>query len=301
MSMERLVESVCDRAIEYKTNISLSACSSFRIGGICPIGVFPKDKDELAFAIRKARELGVRYNVIGKGSNILFSDNGYNGMLIFTSRMNNITEDGDTLYAETGVSLATLANQAQKASLSGLEFAYGIPGSLGGAVFMNAGAYGGEMRDVTVYSEYYDPKNDRFGRFSGEEQKFSYRESVYSHNEELVILGAALKLKKGNADEIKCLMNENMQKRRDKQPLEYPSAGSAFKRPTNGFAAQMIDECGLKGFSVGDAAVSEKHAGFVINKGNASAADVKALMEQVKDKVFRKYGVLLESEIRYID
>ena len=214
MSIERLIEAICDRAIEYKTNIALSALSSFKIGGICPLGVFPKDKEEIAFAIRKARELGTRYAVIGKGSNILFSDDGYNGMLIFTSRMNSISEDGDALYAEAGVSLATLANQALKASLTGLEFAYGIPGSLGGAVFMNAGAYGGEMRDVTVYSDYYDPINDRFGRFFGDEQKFSYRESVYSHNEELVILGAAIKLKKGNADEIKKLMNENMQKRR---------------------------------------------------------------------------------------
>ncbi len=301
MSIERLISLFGERGIEYKTNITLSAFSSFKIGGICPLGVFPKDREEIAFSIKKARELGVRYAIIGKGSNILFSDNGYNGMLIFTSHMNHISEDVDVLYAEAGASLATLANCALKASLSGLEFAYGIPGSLGGAVFMNAGAYGGEMSNVTVYSDYYDPINDCFGRFSGDEQKFSYRESVYSHKEELVILGAAIKLKKANADEIRSLMNENMQKRRDKQPLEFPSAGSAFKRPTNGFAAQMIDACGLKGESVGDAAISEKHAGFVINKGNASAEDVKALMEKVKDKVFEKYGVALESEIRYID
>ena len=296
--IERLL---CERKIEYKTNILLSNCSSFKIGGECKIGVFPKNREELSFVIKSARELSLKYTVVGRGSNILFSDKGYDGMLIFTSKMNNITEVDGLIYAEAGATLSTLANHALKASLSGLEFAYGIPGSLGGAVFMNAGAYGGEMSDITVFSDYYDPDTDTFGRFEGEEQNFSYRESVYAHKNELVIVGAALKLKEGKADEIKNLMNENMQKRRDKQPLEYPSAGSAFKRPANGFAAQMIDECGLKGESVGDAAVSEKHAGFVINKGSARAEDVKSLMEKVQKSVFEKYGVMLESEIRYID
>ena len=296
--IERLL---CERKIEYKTNILLSNCSSFKIGGECKIGVFPKNREELSFAIKSARELSLKYTVVGRGSNILFSDEGYDGVIIFTSKMNNITEEDGLIYAEAGATLSTLANHALKVSLSGLEFAYGIPGSLGGAVFMNAGAYGGEMSDVVVFSDYYDPDTDTFGRFSGDEQKFSYRESIYSHNEKLVVLAAALGLKEGNADEIKRVMNENMQKRRDKQPLEYPSAGSAFKRPAIGFAAQMIDECGLKGESVGDAAVSEKHAGFVINKGNASAEDVKSLMERVQKCVFEKYGVMLESEIRYID
>jgi UDP-N-acetylmuramate dehydrogenase len=215
--------------------------------------------------------------------------------------MSQITNKNGYIYAEAGVHLGVLSGYAASHSLSGLEFAYGIPGSLGGAVFMNAGAYGGEMKDVVAYSDYYDTKTDSFGRFSGGEQRFSYRKSVYSENKDLVILGAAIKLSEGNESEIRDLMNENMQKRRDKQPLEYPSAGSAFKRPKNDFAARMIDECGLKGYSVGGAAVSEKHAGFVINKGGATSADIKDLMKEVADRVFEKFGVRLESEIRYID
>ena len=279
----------------------LASFSSFKIGGKCAIAVFPSNKEELVTALREAKQNGIKYEVIGKGSNILFSDDGYNGMLIFTSHMNQIKEENGIVYAEAGASLGAIASCAATHSLSGFEFAYGIPGSLGGAVFMNAGAYGGEMKDVTVYSDYYDPDTDTFGRFSGEEQLFSYRKSVYSENEELVIIGAAIKLNNSKEEDIRALMNENMKKRRDKQPLEYPSAGSAFKRPVNDFAARMIDECGLKGFSVGGAAVSEKHAGFVINKGGATAADVKKLMSEVSDRVYEKFGVRLESEIRYID
>ena len=299
--MERLIKSLDIKEIEYKTNVLTSSLSSFKIGGCCSLAVFPKNKDELVASIREAREKGIKYEVIGKGSNILFSDDGYDGMLVITSHMNQITDENGYIYAEAGVHLGVLSGYAAARSLSGLEFAYGIPGSLGGAVFMNAGAYGGEMKDVVVYSDYYDPKTDSFGRFSGEEQKFSYRKSIYSEKNDLVILGGAIKLSKGIESEIRDLMNENMQKRKDKQPLEYPSAGSAFKRPQNDFAARMIDECGLRGCSVGGAAVSEKHAGFVINKGGATSADVKNLMKEVADRVLEKFGVRLESEIRYID
>ena len=211
--MERLIKALDIRKIEYKTDVSTASLSSFKIGGNCSLVVFPKSKDELAASIREARESGVKYEVVGKGSNVLFSDDGYDGMLILTSHMNQITEENGYIYAETGAHLGALSGYAAARSLSGLEFAYGIPGSLGGAVFMNAGAYGGEMKDVVIYSDYYDPKTDSFGRFSGEEQRFSYRKSVYSENNDLVILGAAIKLSKGNESEIRELMNENMQKR----------------------------------------------------------------------------------------
>lgn len=300
MSIENLINILDKNEIEYKKDMLLASLSSFKIGGSCALAVFPKSKEELVISICEARASSIRYGVIGKGSNILFSDDGYDGMLLFTSHMNQIKEGKGIIYAEAGVHLGALSSYAASRSLSGLEFAYGIPGSLGGAVFMNAGAYGGEIKDVTVYSDYYDPGTDTFGRFSGDAQGFSYRKSVYSENQELVILGAAIKLNSGNESDIRALMNENMKKRRDKQPLEYPSAGSAFKRPENDFAARLIDECGLKGFSVGGAAVSEKHAGFVINKGGATSADVKKLMNEVADRVFEKFGVRLESEIKYI-
>ena len=301
MSIEKLKTDLDGIGAENRSNMPTAPLSTFKIGGKCALAVFPKNGEEMAEVIRAARVEKVRYAVIGRASNLLFSDDGFDGALLFTSQMTQIEDKNGLLYAGAGAHLGTLSSYAASRALSGLEFAYGIPGSLGGAVFMNAGAYGGEMSDVTVYSDYYDPVTDSFGRFSGDEQCFAYRKSVYSEREELVILGAAVELRKGNEDEIRAVMNENMRKRREKQPLEYPSAGSAFKRPTVGFAAQMIDECGLKGFSVGGAAVSEKHAGFVINKGNATARDVKELMRIVADKVYERFGVRLEREIRYVD
>lgn len=301
MSIEKLISALTSEGVEHKTNMPLSILSSFKIGGNASLAVFPKSREEMAAAVRASRAEGVRYAVIGRGSNVLFSDDGFDGAIILTNYIKQIRKENDIIYAETGVHLGVLASLAASCSLSGLEFSYGIPGSLGGAVFMNAGAYGGEMSDVVEYSDYYDPETDTFGRFSGNEQGFSYRESVYSKRGDLVILGASLKLREGDGEAIRALMSENMQKRKDKQPVELPSAGSAFKRPAVGFAAQMIDECGLKGLSIGGAAVSEKHAGFIVNNGGATANDVKALMKEVADRVYERFGVRLESEIRYID
>lgn len=301
MSIEKLIAELDKIGVEYKLNMSLAPMTTFRIGGRCSVAAFPKNATDMMHTVRASRDLSVKYAVVGKGSNLLFADEGFDGMIAFTSHMTQVTEENGLLYAEAGAGLGSLATLAAKRSLSGLEFAYGIPGSVGGAVFMNAGAYGGEMSDVVAYSDYYDPESDKFGRFSGDEQGFSYRKSIYSQNEDLIILGAAFKLNEGNEEEIRTVMNENMRKRREKQPLEYPSAGSAFKRPEGDFAARLIDECGLKGFSVGGAAVSEKHAGFVINKDNATAKDVRELMDRVADIVFEKFGIRLESEIKYID
>lgn len=302
MKNEELKEALRFGVTDVRENMLLAPLSSFKIGGRCTVAVFPKNKEELAYAVKLARELEIKYAVVGKASNILFPDDNYDGMLIFTAHMSEIWDDENGyIYAMAGVNLGALASAMAKRSLSGLEFAFGIPGSIGGAVFMNAGAYGGEMKNVVIYSDYYDPKLDTFGRFEREEQEFSYRESVYSKKEDLIILGAALLLQNGNESVIRQKMDENIQKRKDKQPLEFPNAGSAFKRPQSGFAAQMIDECGLKGFSIGGAQVSEKHAGFIINKNNATANDVKDLMDEVKARVFDKFGVMLESEIRYID
>ena len=302
MKNEELKKALRLGATDVREDMLLAPLSSFKIGGRCAVAVFPKNKEEVAYAVKLARKLEIKYAVVGKASNILFPDCDYDGMLIFTTHMSEIWDDENGyIYAMSGVNLGALASAMAKRSLSGLEFAFGIPGSIGGAVFMNAGAYGGEMKDIVVYSDYYDPNTDTFGRFEGEGQEFSYRESVYSKREDLIILGAALLLQSGNEAEIRQRMDENIQKRKDKQPLEFPNAGSAFKRPQIGYAAQMIDECGLKGLSVGGAQVSEKHAGFIINKNNATAKDVKDLMNEVKARVFDRFGVMLESEIRYID
>ena len=300
MSIEKLISTLGSHGIEYKINMPSAPLSTFRIGGECAVGIFPGNKEEMIASVRAAVDHGVRYTVLGRGSNVLFPDSRYDGALIFTSRMAQIRPESETIYAEAGVGLGALTGCAAENGLSGLEFAYGIPGSLGGAVFMNAGAYGGEMKDVTLYSDYYDPAADRVGRFSGDEQEFSYRKSVYCRRDDLVILGAAISLKRGNESDIRALMSENARKRREKQPSE-PSAGSTFKRPENRFAAQMIDECGLKGYTLGGAAVSEKHAGFIVNKGGATSKDVKELMEYVADRVFERFGIRLEKEIRFID
>lgn len=301
MSIENLVEIVRAKGIECQTDMPMAPLSSFKIGGSCALAIFPSDRDQLAYAVREAIKEDVKYTVVGKASNVLFSDDGYDGMVIFMYHMNCIYDKENTIFAEAGVPLGLLASYAMKQSLTGLEFTYGIPGSVGGALFMNAGAYGGEMSDVTVTSEYYDPITDTFGSFTGDEHKFSYRNSIYATRKELIILGGAFELEDGDQDEIRELMNENMRKRRDSQPIECPSAGSAFKRPKDGYAAQMIDECGLKGFSIGDAAISEKHAGFIINKGDATSEDVKRLMEEVRTRVYNKFGVMLENEIKYIE
>lgn len=301
MIIDELRAALSNGGTEYKDDITLAPYSTFKIGGRCSLAAFPQNREELALAIRSARRLGVRYAVVGRASNVLFSDAEYDGMLVFTSRMTGVFEENGYIYAEAGASLGAVSAEAAKRSLSGLEFAYGIPGSVGGAVFMNAGAYGGEMSDVVAYSDYYDADADSFGRIYKDGHHFAYRESVYSEREGCIVLGAALKLKKGDRNDILDAMNENMQKRKNKQPLDRPNAGSTFKRPKNGYAAQMIDECGLKGLSIGDAEVSEKHAGFIINKGNATSEDVKKLMKEIQARVYEKFGVMLESEIRFIE
>ncbi len=287
--------------IELKENIMLSEYSTLKIGGACRLAVFPKTADELKTAVDILQKSGVKHDIIGHGSNILFSDRGYDGTLVFTCKLNELKLISDTkIYAGAGAGLSSVSSLALKNSLSGAEFMHGIPGSCGGAVYMNAGAYGGEISSILKYSEHYDISTGKFVMLSNAENKFSYRSSIYQTNKELLITGACFELRRGNADEIKALMAENMQKRREKQPLEYPSAGSAFKRPQNGYAAQMIDECGLKGMSVGGAQVSEKHAGFIINIGGATSDDVLKLMNTVKEKVYEKFGVELEPEIQYI-
>lgn len=291
--------------IEVKENLPLSKYSSFKIGGECDIAIFPKTTEEFISAVNTLTDAGVRFDVVGNGSNILFDDNGYRGALIFTQNVNDtqytLKNDGALVQVGCGKKLTQLASETLKEhSLSGLEFAYGIPGSLGGAVYMNAGAYGGEMSQIVVESLCYNASTKSLFKLSAEEHKFSYRHSFFGDNKDCFVLSTLLKLGRDEDGTALTRALENMKSRKEKQPLDYPNAGSTFKRPEGYIAAKLIDDCGLKGLSVGDAEVSTKHAGFFINKGHATSADVLTLAELVKDKVSEKFGVSLELEIIYV-
>lgn len=276
----------------------MSLHTTFKIGGNARLVVYPKNEEEISEFVKCAKAENVRLIAIGNGSNLLVDDGGIDAcVLILGEPFAEIKLiDDETIYAKAGAKLITLCRFAYENSLSGLEFAYGIPGSAGGAAFMNAGAYGGEMKDVLYKCEHIDP-NGNVGALEGEELALSYRHSVYYDNGS-IITGLYLKLKKGDKAEIKAKMDDLIGRRRAKQPLEFPSAGSTFKRPEGYFAGALIEQCGLKGKSVGGAQVSEKHAGFVINKGNATCSDVLNLCKACSDKVFEETGVKLEMEIR---
>ncbi len=286
--------------INFKEDEPLSIHSTFRIGGKAKLFVMPETELQLAQAVSLAKCSGIRFFVAGKGSNIVYPDEGFDGVVISTLAMNTVEVNDCRITADAGTSFTELAVTAAKNSLTGLEFAYGIPGSLGGAVFMNAGAYDGEISFVTTKSRYFDTEKMLFGEFAGDEHNFGYRESIYRARPELIIVSAELTLSTGDRKDIDAKMNDFITRRREKQPLEYPSAGSAFKRYPGRYTAQMIDEAGLKGFFVGGAQVSEKHAGFIINKGGATAADVLQLSNIIKEKIFDLHGIEIESEIIFV-
>lgn len=277
----------------------MSRHTTFRVGGPADFFVTPKAKEEVRDVIRICKEAGMPYYIIGNGSNLLVSDAGYRGVIVqIYKEMNEVKVEGDLVKAQAGALLSGIAAKALGAELSGFEFASGIPGTIGGACVMNAGAYGGEMKDVlesvTVLTG--EGKIIELGR---NELELGYRTSVIA-KKGYIVLGAALKLECGDGEKIKTYMDELKEKRVTKQPLEYPSAGSTFKRPEGYFAGKLIQDSGLKGFTVGGAQVSEKHSGFVINKGNATAADVMELIRQVTAKVKEDTGVTMEPEVKQI-
>lgn len=278
----------------------MSEYTSFRTGGPAELLVFPKTEEELSFALSVCAENGILPFVFGNGTNLLVSDEGIKGVSIrLAGDFERITLlDDETVTCSAGTMLSKLCLFALDHSLAGLEFAYGIPGTAGGAAFMNAGAYGGEMKDVVTNCRHLDMLG-RPGSFTAEELDFGYRHSVYS-NGGFIITDVTLRLKKGVKDEISARMKELLSRRKEKQPLELPSAGSFFKRPKDGYAGKLIEECGLKGFSVGGAQVSTKHAGFVVNTGGASTSDILRLGDAVRGKVKAETGVTLEREVRYI-
>ena len=274
----------------------LSSHTTFRIGGDASLFVSPADEDQLIGVISYLEKNGIRYFLLGKGSNVLFDDAGYDGAVVSTSKLDKISVGGNEITAQCGASFTYLASVAAGNSLSGLEFAYGIPGSVGGAVFMNAGAYGSETAAVLKSSRYLDISDCTVKTLPLEEHLFGYRDSVFRHRR-FIHLSSVFALQAGDKAQIRAYMNELMQRRRDKQPLEYPSAGSVFKRYPGRYTAQMIDEAGLRGLSVGGAQVSEKHAGFIVNKGNATSSDVIALVGKVREAIRDKYGIEIECEI----
>ena len=293
---KKLVEDMSGNgAVRYRYNSPLSQISTFRIGGDADVIVYPKTLSVAKHLIAGAKECGVRYDVFGNCSNVLFDDKGYRGAVILTGDMSSVTVSGNILTAECGASLVSVTLAAEKAGLSGLEFAYGIPGSVGGAVYMNAGAYGGEMSDVVLSTEFVT-RDMAVGCLSGADHRFGYRKSAYSEGAGF-LLSATFGLIPAEKAVIRSKMDEFMQKRREKQPLEYPSAGSAFKRYPGFYTAKLIDDAGLKGFSVGGAQVSSKHAGFIINKGGATSADVHELVRIIKEKIYEKNGINIECEI----
>ena len=276
----------------------LSRHTSFRIGGPAKRMAFPKTAEELIVLDGFLREADVRTILLGNGTNVLFPDEGLDAVVIATGEMDAIERDGDTLTADAGVSLARLATFAWQEGLTGLEFAHGIPGSLGGGVVMNAGAYDGSLSDVLVEATALFPDGVR--TIGVEDLRLSYRHSLFTEQPDAVVLRAKVRLQAGDKDAIKARMDELMARRKASQPLEYPSAGSTFKRPAGYFAGRLIEDAGLKGARVGGAEVSPKHAGFVINTGGATCADVLGLIEKIQKTVYDAAGVMLEPEVRII-
>lgn len=286
--------------LKISTDEPMSAHTSFKIGGPADVFVIPETEEAILKLLFCAKKENLPLTVIGSGSNLLVSDEGIRGITLkISSSFSDVCVHGEKIVAKSGASLAKIASAAQNHSLSGFEFASGIPGSLGGAIYMNAGAYGGEMADV-IKSVTYVKTGGEIVIAKNEDLSFSYRHSAFCDHQDFVILSAEIELKKGSKDEIKEKMHELNQKRKEKQPLNFPSAGSAFKRPEGYFAAKLIEDAGLKGFSVGGAEVSEKHSGFIINKGGATASDVISLVCHIKKTVKEKFGVELYPEIKFV-
>ena len=290
--------------VDVRCNIMASVITSFKTGGNIDLIAYPDSVDKMITCVKGAKTHGFRFLVVGRGTNILISDSGYRGLIIKTDKLNNLTVEVDRgcgrILAECGASLTALSIKALKHSLTGLEFAYGIPGSVGGAVFMNAGAYGGEMADIIDYIECYSVSKDEIVRLEKDEIEFSYRYSKLMNKPDLVCINTAMTLEVGHYDSINSVMVANKTTRSEKQPLELPNAGSVFKRHPGYFIGQIVDEMGLKGYTIGGAQVSCKHAGFIVNVGGATTNDVLQLINYLSNKIRERHGFTPECEIRII-
>ena len=293
-------EAICElkgAGIAFSENVALCNYTTFKIGGETPLMVSPASSEDVSQTVKIFNKYNISYFVLGNGSNLLVKDSGIDKAVIFTGELKNLTVSENKIIASSGCLLSKVASEAAKNSLCGMEALHGIPGSVGGAGKMNAGAYGSEMSQVVEYTEFVD----RFGeirRVYGEEHGFGYRKSCFSESD--IVTAVCFNLQKGDTNEIYAQMNDFAKRRRSSQPLEYPSAGSVFKRPEGYFAGKLIQDSGLKGRTVGGAQVSEKHAGFIINIGGATCSDVLELVKIIQDTVYENYGVRLETEIKTI-
>lgn len=299
MDCSQLAGVLNENGIATALNEPMSHHTTFKIGGNADIFVTVPDVDRLIFALKSFKEFNVPFTVIGNGSNLLVSDLGIEGAVVCLSEMDGISYDGSCeITCGGGVRLSRLCTFAAENNLQGMEFAWGIPGTVGGAVYMNAGAYDSEMCNVVTECSAVDTDGSVV-TLSAEQLEFGYRKSALQTTS-LTVVSVKVRLSPGDGNEIRRKMDDIFARRRQKQPLEYPSAGSVFKRPQGNFAGTLIEKSGLKGYSVGGAMVSEKHAGFIVNTGNATASDVKQVIEHVREEVFLKYSVRLERELKYI-
>ena len=283
-----------------KTNESLKDHTTYKVGGTCKYFITPKDLEELITLIKYLRKNNMKYMILGNGSNTIFSSKEYDGVIINLSNLNSMKIEGDKIDVEAGYQLIKLSMDALNNGLSGLEFAAGIPGNIGGAIFMNAGAYKSDMSNLVETVTFLD-ENLELKTLPKEELDFTYRKSLFQKNN-YIIISTVLKLTPGNKDDIKALMDKRKQRRIDSQPLEYPSAGSVFRNPSEDiFAGKLIEDLGLKGYTIGGAQISEKHANFIINIGNATGEDIKSLIDLVKSKVKEEYNIDLHVEQRFIN
>lgn len=295
--INRLFNSATEMGCKAYKDEKLCNHISFKVGGPCPLLIEPKNEEQLKNVLKLIKELDAAYTILGNGTNVLVLDEGIDKVVVkISDEMANLVLEGeDVISCSAGTKVVTLCKFALENSLSGLEFAYGIPGTCGGAVFMNAGAYGGEVKDVITEITYLTPDSE-LKTMPVEEAKLSYRHSVFKENN-CIVVSAKFKLKKAPKEEIKAAMNDFLSRRKDKQPLEYPSAGSTFKRPEGYFAGALIEQCGFKGKTLGGAQISDKHAGFLINRNNATAKDILDLIELTQKTVKKETGVTLEPEV----
>ena len=296
--MTNLIDFFKNISVDYSLDVELKEISTFKIGGTASIVCYPSSACDISKIVKYCRENNYKYIVLGRCSNVVFSDSGLSSLLIKTDRLDNICLDGEYLVFGSGVMLARASKYSVDNGYAGMEFAYGIPGSVGGAVYMNAGAYGGEMSQVVYSTEYVDEKGETANVILSEHE-FGYRHSFFT-DKNYIITSVKVKLSKGDRARSDDLIREFQNARKEKQPLEFPSAGSVFKRPEGFFAGKLIQDCDLKGYSVGGAQVSEKHSGFIINTGNASCEDVKKLIKKIQNTVFEKFNVELECELKFI-
>ena len=295
LNIEELTGLCSELGCRITPECSLREYITFRFGGTCRALISVNSAESAAKLLRYVRDNSIRFGILGRGSNVIVPDDGFDGViLLFGSDFAHIETNGNKMKCEAGALLASACVHAQQSGLTGMENLFGIPGTVGGALYMNAGAYGSEIKDIVISAEYID-LDGTIKTMNSEEMDLSYRHSTFSESGQ-VITSVTLELAEGNPDAIKEAMTECMAKRSSKQPLEYPSAGSTFKRPEGNYASLLIDQCGLKGLTCGGAMVSEKHSGFVINKGYATCADVLELCDKVKNIVKEKTGYILELE-----